>query len=344
MFEELNERRKAVECNIAKGFGMDDAVLDLEKALEDEFEKGRAKKQFNIGDTFTRHGITYKCTGISANTGRPTWSKVKDGEGGKQEQPEKKEDKKDEQPKQEQKKRYLLKPDGTPIDMSKETDDNLSFTRTIIKNNIKNYKDKLDKLSPGAKKSRQIVEADIEKQEGMLAEVEEEIERRKKQATQQSKKPAKSSSFVTKTVEKLKDVLKYRNLSEEKIEEFRNAIISDEGTAKTFLSLKFPAAGSVGPDFSYFHDKDIVNLNENEDIILSVSKSYNTTSRYAGSRGTVSTDYDISLKDKRSGKIKHLGFSHASNSSFSKMSSSQAKNECIMEAMYYYFTHLNSNV
>lgn len=81
MFEELNERRKAVERNIAKGFGIDDADLDLEKALEDEFEKGRAKKQFNIGDTFTRHGITYKCTGISANTGRPTWSKVKDGGG-----------------------------------------------------------------------------------------------------------------------------------------------------------------------------------------------------------------------------------------------------------------------
>lgn len=97
MFEELNERRKAVERNIAKGFGMDDADLDFEKALEDEFEKGRAKKQFNIGDTFTRHGITYKCTGISANTGRPTWSKVKDGEGSKQEQPEKKGDNKEEQ-------------------------------------------------------------------------------------------------------------------------------------------------------------------------------------------------------------------------------------------------------
>jgi len=90
MFEELNNRRKVVECNIAKGFGIDDADLDFEKALEDELEKGRAKKQFSIGDTFTRHGITYKCTGISPNTGRPTWSKVKDGEGSKQEQPEQK--------------------------------------------------------------------------------------------------------------------------------------------------------------------------------------------------------------------------------------------------------------
>lgn len=81
MFEELNERRKAVERNIAKGFGMDDADLDFEKALEDELEKGRAKKTFAVGDTFTRHGITYKCTGISPNTGRPTWSKVKDSDG-----------------------------------------------------------------------------------------------------------------------------------------------------------------------------------------------------------------------------------------------------------------------
>ena len=81
MFEELNERRKSVERNIAKGFGVDDADLDFEKALEDELEKGRAKKTFAVGDTFTRHGITYKCTGISANTGRPTWSKVKDSDG-----------------------------------------------------------------------------------------------------------------------------------------------------------------------------------------------------------------------------------------------------------------------
>ena len=69
MFEELNNRRKAVEENILKSFSED---IDIEKARE--------KKTFAVGDTFTRHGITYKCTGISANTGRPTWSKVKDGE------------------------------------------------------------------------------------------------------------------------------------------------------------------------------------------------------------------------------------------------------------------------
>ena len=51
---------------------------------EQEIEKARQKKVFNIGDTFTRHGITYKCTGFSANTGKPLWSKVKDGESGKQ--------------------------------------------------------------------------------------------------------------------------------------------------------------------------------------------------------------------------------------------------------------------
>lgn len=51
---------------------------------EQEIEKARQKKVFNIGDTFTRHGITYKCTGFSANTGKPLWSKVKDGESGTQ--------------------------------------------------------------------------------------------------------------------------------------------------------------------------------------------------------------------------------------------------------------------
>jgi hypothetical protein len=68
MFEELNNRRKAVEQNIVKSF-----------VEENDIEKAREKKTFSIGDTFTRHGITYRCTGISPNTGRPTWSKVSGG-------------------------------------------------------------------------------------------------------------------------------------------------------------------------------------------------------------------------------------------------------------------------
>lgn len=68
MFEELNNRRKAVEQNIIKSF-----------VEENDIEKAREKKTFSIGDTFTRHGITYRCTGISPNTGRPTWSKVGGG-------------------------------------------------------------------------------------------------------------------------------------------------------------------------------------------------------------------------------------------------------------------------
>lgn len=70
MFEHIQERRNAVEQNIAKSF-VDD----------NDIEKAREKKTFSIGDTFTRHGVTYKCTGISSNTGRPTWSKVKDSDG-----------------------------------------------------------------------------------------------------------------------------------------------------------------------------------------------------------------------------------------------------------------------
>jgi hypothetical protein len=50
-----------------------------EEVIEDSIEKGRPKKNWTIGDTFTRHGITYRCTGISPNTGRPTWSKVDKG-------------------------------------------------------------------------------------------------------------------------------------------------------------------------------------------------------------------------------------------------------------------------
>lgn len=68
MFEHIQERRNAVEQNIAKSF------VD-----ETDLEKARQKKTFAIGDTFTRHGITYRCTGVSSATGRPTWSKVGSG-------------------------------------------------------------------------------------------------------------------------------------------------------------------------------------------------------------------------------------------------------------------------
>ena len=83
MFEELNNRRKAVEQNIVKSF-VDD----------NDIEKAREKKTFSIGDTFTRHGITYRCTGISPNTGRPTWSKVSGGAEKPKEEEQQKEDKK----------------------------------------------------------------------------------------------------------------------------------------------------------------------------------------------------------------------------------------------------------
>lgn len=46
-----------------------------EEVIEDTIEKGK----WTIGDTFTRHGITYRCTGFSQNTGRPTWSRIDKG-------------------------------------------------------------------------------------------------------------------------------------------------------------------------------------------------------------------------------------------------------------------------
>lgn len=76
------------------------------------------------------------------------------------------------------KKRYNLNPDGTPMDLSKIEDDNLRFSTALVKTNIRDLKNKLAQTSDGAVVTRKNLNAQIEDQEGKLAEMEEEINKR----------------------------------------------------------------------------------------------------------------------------------------------------------------------
>lgn len=68
------KQRQAVMNNINNSFGVS-APASIEKADDDELEKGK----WQIGMTREWQGKTYKCTGFSPATNRPTWSLVKDG-------------------------------------------------------------------------------------------------------------------------------------------------------------------------------------------------------------------------------------------------------------------------
>lgn len=60
-------------------------------AKEQNIEKGK----WNVGDILTNKKGTFRCTGISQTTGRPTWSRIKDGESKAQQAPTQKQAKTD---------------------------------------------------------------------------------------------------------------------------------------------------------------------------------------------------------------------------------------------------------
>lgn len=113
---------------------------------------------------------------------------------------------------EEKKERYLLKPDGTPIDLSKESDENLSFTRSVIMQNIKRFRDDLEHAGKNAHVTRSKLIISISKQEGMLKEVEEEIEKRKKD--KQTTTKSTSSKGVDEYINKMADDSKWAALVE----------------------------------------------------------------------------------------------------------------------------------
>jgi hypothetical protein len=119
---------------------------------------------------------------------------------------------KDDKKEPEKKERYLLKPDGTPIDLSKESDENLSFTRSVIMQNIKRFKDDLEHAGKNAHVTRSKLIISISKQEGMLKEVEEEIEKRKKD--KQTTTKSTSSKGVDEYINKMADDSKWAALVE----------------------------------------------------------------------------------------------------------------------------------
>ena len=142
------------------------------------------------------------------------------------------------------------------------------------------------------------------------------------------------SAFVTKTINKLKEALKYRDISDEHLKKLADAMEKDEATAKKIAGVKFPTVGTVGPGISYDETTSTTPISSNDELVCHVSKSYITTSR--GSSPYTSTKYTIYLKDRYSGIKKQLSFSSSSTHRYGK-TASKAKQECVMEALMSYY-------
>ena len=140
--------------------------------------------------------------------------------------------------------------------------------------------------------------------------------------------------MLQKTIDKLKEVLNYKRISDEHIEKLAEAISKDEATAKKIVASKFPSAGTVGPGISYSKETQVNDIGGNEEIICESSKSYVTTSR--GSSPYTSTRYQMILRDRYSGTKKVLSFSSSSTGRYGKPAA-KAKQECIMEALLTYY-------
>ena len=129
--------------------------------------------------------------------------------------------------------------------------------------------------------------------------------------------------------------MKHRNISDEKIEKLADAMSKDEETAKKIISAKFPSAGTVGPGMTYSVNRQTTVLNGQDEIICESRKSYVITSR--GSSPYTTTHYEIYLYDRNAGYKKTLSFSSSSTGRYPK-SATDAKTECVMEALLNYYT------
>lgn len=120
------------------------------------------------------------------------------------------------------KKRYNLNPDGTPIDMSKIEDANLRFSIALVKTNIKNLKNKLGQTSNGAVVTRKNLNAQIEDQEGKLAEMEEEMNKRVN---------SKSTSKTQSPQDKVKDIMQQfddTTMDEDEFDEYVDSVLGND--------------------------------------------------------------------------------------------------------------------
>lgn len=214
-----------------------------------------------------------------------------------------------------------------------------SMGLSIITSNVNKTKKALEDMiiqRPGAKQSIAKLQSDLTRFISQKKAAEDAINELDGNSNggKSTQSKTKQSAFVTKTIDKLKDVLKYRRISDEHIEKLADAMSKDEATAKKIVTVKFPSAGTVGPGISYYEDSQSNVINGSDELVCESAKSYVTTSR--GSSPYTRTEYTIYRKDRHSGIKKRLSFASSSTGKYGT-TAAKAKQECIMEALLMYY-------
>lgn len=147
----------------------------------------------------------------------------------------------------------------------------------------------------------------------------------------ETKKQAKVSPFVTKTIQMIKDRFGYgydQNWTDEKVQKIQDALIEHEDTAKKIMSTTFPPASwSIGGG-----DKKI-KVTDTDEFIFRTHASIDTTSRNPSLRGGTHYDYTITCRIGNSEKV-IASSSHSSGSRWS--TANEAKNDCKVDALVRY--------
>ena len=144
-------------------------------------------------------------------------------------------------------------------------------------------------------------------------------------------------AFANKIISLVKEVLKHEHISPERLDKLHTAILDNVDVAKKISTAKFPAVGPVNEYMPHQTESSTIELNSDDKLICETTKTYNTTSRYAGFRGQTSYEYRIYLQDSYTRSGKSIGNSYYSKASITSSDPNAAKNECRMEALIKYF-------
>ena len=157
------------------------------------------------------------------------------------------------------------------------------------------------------------------------------LEEDKETKKPETKKQAKVSPFVTKTIQMIKDRFGYgydQNWTDEKVQKIQDALIEHENTAKKIMSTTFPPASwGIGGG-----DKKI-KVTDTDEFIFRTHASIDTTSRNPSLRGGTHYDYTITCRIGNSEKV-IASSSHSSGSRWS--TANEAKNDCKVDALVRY--------
>jgi predicted RNA-binding protein with EMAP domain len=340
-----------IKRNISNSFVQD---LDVEKGFDDELEKGK----WNVGDQKFFRGNMHYVAELKPD-GSPRWKRVKKTSGGSNGSSAASSTSSTSTTS------ISSKTDSSKPTSSAPNKDNSSDSVDEMKKKLSEYKEDLqkkteylDKLvdashdNPNDNKKiadmcRKIsdMKGSIKELEGKIASVGNAITDDKSSSNKNDNKSTaanntsvknnstsnKKDKFVdkvTSVVDEFGSYYPFSDFSKEKVEK----IISDNiSESKEFLSFKFPSGGSVSQALYHNTDQKTYNL-QGSDLTFETDKSYNTTSRYAGHLGTITTHYYIYYKGKR------MSFSSSSTGSKWGSSPSEAKKECLYSGLIRYLS------